>query len=309
LLVAKDELSGWLSSFDRYTSGRGGDAAAWLEMFGGRQLVIDRKSQRRPLYVPRALVSVAGSIQRDILRRLLTAEHRENGLAARLLFADPPKRVRRWTDAGISRAVEESIARLIDRLLSLEPHVDDKGDPEPVLVDLSDAAKPMLIDFYDDHAEQQMGLSGDVAAAWSKLHGYAARLALVLHFIRWGANDPSLPSEGVIDVETLQAAIRLSQWFGNEAKRLYARLHETDDKRRDRELIDWIRLQAGPVSARDVSRGLRRYRGEVQQAERDLARLVQRGRGRWGPTQTNPNGGRPTRHFQLSGRGDETPST
>ncbi|MDZ4688653.1 MAG: DUF3987 domain-containing protein, partial [Planctomycetaceae bacterium] len=230
LLVAKDELSGWLASFDRYASGKGGDAAAWLEMFGGRQLVIDRKSSKRPLFVPMALVSVAGSIQREVLKRLLSVEHRENGLAARLLFADPPKRVRRWTEAGITRAAEESIARLIDRLMSLEPQVDANGDPEPVLVDLSAEAKPVWIDFYNDHAEQQATLSGELAAAWSKLHGYAARLALVLHFVRWAAEDPTLPAIDDVDVVTLRAAITLSRWFGNEAKRIYTLLHETEDQ-------------------------------------------------------------------------------
>ena len=48
LLMAKDELAGWLTSFDRYSAGsKGGDVARWLEMHGGRPIVIDRKTGTR----------------------------------------------------------------------------------------------------------------------------------------------------------------------------------------------------------------------------------------------------------------------
>src|SRR5262249_28793661 len=51
LLVARDELSGWLGSFDRYSKAKGGDAPKWLEMHGGRAVSCDRKSGPRNLYV------------------------------------------------------------------------------------------------------------------------------------------------------------------------------------------------------------------------------------------------------------------
>jgi hypothetical protein len=81
LLLVRDELAGWLGSFDRYNQGRGADAAKWLEMFGGRSIMVDRKSgQSKTIYVQRAAVSVTGGIQPETLRRALGAEHRENGL-------------------------------------------------------------------------------------------------------------------------------------------------------------------------------------------------------------------------------------
>ncbi|GAB4384135.1 MAG: hypothetical protein Kow0022_05810 [Phycisphaerales bacterium] len=59
LLVIRDELAGWLH-FDRYRSvggGKGGEAPKWLEMFGGRALVVDRKTSGT-IYVPQAAVSI-----------------------------------------------------------------------------------------------------------------------------------------------------------------------------------------------------------------------------------------------------------
>jgi hypothetical protein len=49
LLLVRDELSGWLGSFDRYSQGKGADAAKWLEMFGGGQSWwIERVAFQRP---------------------------------------------------------------------------------------------------------------------------------------------------------------------------------------------------------------------------------------------------------------------
>ena len=39
----------------------------------------------------------------------------------------------------------------------------------------------------------------DLAAAWSKLEEYAARLTLVIHSARWAAEDPDLENPDVVD--------------------------------------------------------------------------------------------------------------
>ena len=75
LLMARDELAGWMGTFDRYCQGKGGDAPRWLEMFGGRSMVIDRKTgDERVLHVPMAAVSVTGGIQRAVLRNARLAK-------------------------------------------------------------------------------------------------------------------------------------------------------------------------------------------------------------------------------------------
>lgn len=48
LLLARDELAGWIGSFDRYSGGKGGaDAAHWLSMHNGESILVDRKAARR----------------------------------------------------------------------------------------------------------------------------------------------------------------------------------------------------------------------------------------------------------------------
>ena len=52
LLVARDELSGWVNSFDAYKSCRGADVAHWLSMHRAGPLTVDRKE--RAAYYPRS---------------------------------------------------------------------------------------------------------------------------------------------------------------------------------------------------------------------------------------------------------------
>jgi hypothetical protein len=72
ILMAVDELSGWVGSFDSYRAGGKSDEPKWLSIHGARPIRVDRKAGDRPvLRVPRAAVSVMGSIQPGVARRSL----------------------------------------------------------------------------------------------------------------------------------------------------------------------------------------------------------------------------------------------
>jgi hypothetical protein len=74
LLLARDELAGWIGSFDRYANkGKASaDSANWLSMFNAENITVDRKTGfPRTIHVPRAAVCVVGGIQPAILRRAL----------------------------------------------------------------------------------------------------------------------------------------------------------------------------------------------------------------------------------------------
>ena len=57
---------------------------------------------------------------------------------------------------------------------------------------VSKEAKEVWVRFYNEHADEQVEMKGDLAAAWSKLEGYAARFALLIHLIRSVSDDPNL---------------------------------------------------------------------------------------------------------------------
>ena len=103
LLCERDELSGWLKSFNQYKAKGGADVAHWLTMHRAGGLLMDRKTgDQKIIFCPMAFVAVAGTVQPGTLRRCLTPEYRESGLAARLLLAMPPVRRRQWSEATVS---------------------------------------------------------------------------------------------------------------------------------------------------------------------------------------------------------------
>lgn len=296
LLVIRDELAGWLH-FDRYSAnGKGGEAAKWLEMFGGRALVVDRKTSGT-IYVPQAAVSIVGGIQPGILARYVGQEHRDNGLLARLLLTMPPRRPKVWTDWDIDPRSEAGIAGIFDALHDLEPATNTDGEPRPAIVHLTADGKQAWIAFYDAHNVEAADLCGDLAAAWAKLEGYAARFALVHHLVRRAAGE-NVGDE--IDAVSIAAGVKLSRWFAHEARRVYAVLGETEEDRARRQLIEWIERRGGAVTVRELTHSFGHYRGQTSEAKADLDALAEAGFGAWEYLAPGPKGGRPSARFVLA---------
>lgn len=304
----RDELSAWFGSFNQYRKGQGADVANWLEIHGGRSITIDRKTVApgapRRIHVPRASVSICGTIQPGIFRRnLRKPEFLESGLVARLLLAMPPRRVKRWTENDIPEALEVTMQCLFDRLFDLQPESDELDNPRPRLVRLAPGARTLWISYYNSQAGEQAELSGDLAAAWSKLEGYAARLALVIHLVRWAAGDRSIVSDQ-IDADSMGSGIALSRWFAHEARRVYGMLSESEEDREQRGLVDLIRLRGGRITTRELMRASRKYRKDAEGAEDALNELARAGIGRWNVDNHGGGRGQPKRVFILGDAGD-----
>jgi hypothetical protein len=142
LLLVRDELAGWLRSFDQYKSSKGGDAAHWLSTYNATRLMMDRKTGDRKLVdVPRAAVSITGGIQPETLRRSLGQEHFDDGLASRLLLAYPPKRPQGWTDATVDKKLHRALHVVFERLLLLDFDYGPAGERLPKDLPITAAAK------------------------------------------------------------------------------------------------------------------------------------------------------------------------
>jgi len=299
LLLSRDELAGWLGSFDRYANRKSGsDEANWLSMHSGEAMTVDRRAGNpRTIYVPMASVSVCGGIQPAVLRRALGTEHWESGLTARLLLACPPRHPKQWTEADIDPESEGQIGSLLDRLYELQPAAGDDGQVDPVVIDLTPEAKAAWTAYFNANAQEQCDLSGDLAAAWSKLEESPARLALIVHFTRSAANDPTLKRSDAVDAASMAAGIKLAEWFKHETRRVYAMLSETEEQRDQRRLMEFVERKGGAATPRDVQQGCRwlKQSGAAQAA---LAQLVNANVGNWEPT---PRGqpGQPTQRFRL----------
>ena len=300
IVLQRDELAGWIGGFDKYSKGgnASADAAHWLSIYGADAIVVDRKTGiPRTLFVPDPAVSVCGGIQPGILNRVLSDEHRENGLAARLLMTYPPRRAKKWTDDEIPESQENALEDLLTGLASLQPDIGADGNQKSGIVFLADDARAAFIEYYDRTGLEQSGMSGDLAASWSKLEETAARFALVFHCVRNVTSDDVDPWK--CDIDSMAAGIALAEWFKSETARIQSLLMESTDERELRQLAEWIQGRGGTIRERDVVAG-RRSVVDTSQANLLLQMLVSAGYGQWRDIRPGESGGRPTREFVLN---------
>jgi hypothetical protein len=297
-LVARDELAGWFGSFTRYKGNKGGtDLPNWLEMFRAGTVVVDRKTGERPtLFIPRAAVSVVGGITPRTLAKALTLDALDCGLAARLLMALSPKVPKRWSEAEIGLDIWQAYEELVDGLLTLDFDLEE-GKQVPYALRLSKDARDLWVSFYNNWAQEQAAAEGDMAAALSKLEGYAPRLGLVHHVVSHLAvrEDDKRP----VGPSSIQAGITLVRWFAHEARRIYTTLSESTEERDRRTLADFIQTRGGTITVRELMRANCRRFPNVESAELALSSLVKFGVGRWEHSPSGPEGGRPSEMFIL----------
>lgn len=120
-------------------------------------------------------------------------------------MAYPPRLAKRWTDDDVPEEQEQAFADVVERLAGLQPDLDRDGNEKPGLVFLTDDARSEFIQCYNATGDEQSGMTGDLAAAWSKLEEVAARLALVSHCIRGVMTDSVDARE--CDAESLAAGV------------------------------------------------------------------------------------------------------
>ncbi len=291
VLLERDELRGWLGSFDEYKAARGSDEAFWLQAHRASAHTVDRKGNSESIFIPHLAVSVTGTIQPQVLARMLGKSRFESGLAARLLLVMPPMPKKRWSEDEGDESADADVDDLFSRLRALEPEVDGTGTGTvtPVVLPLSPHGRSAWQQFYDRWNAEPETDESDAAAA-NKLEAYAARFALVLALAR----DPETQSVSSRDVE---AGAALAWWFRREIRRVYDELGASNEKREQAALTGWIQKRGGEATPRDLQRsGPRHCRTSSVRAYQALERLVSEGLGRWERKET---GGRPVKAFRL----------
>ena len=196
LTAYRDELAGWVASFDAYR--KGGDRQAWLSMWSGSPLKVDRKSQP-PLYVPTPVVSVVGGVQPERLADLRGGVAND-GFIDRFLLCWPAAQPIGWTDAEDDPDAV-SAAEMIFTALH------DRWERDPVVTRFTERAGLLMRRFVDDNAAA-VGNATGLAAGWAaKGPRHLARLALVLHCL----NEPDAPERPVSEA-TIDQAIGILEY-------------------------------------------------------------------------------------------------
>ena len=216
LLLQRDEMSGWLGSFDRYGGG-GSDRAFAIEMYGGRFYVVDRMKNPEPLRVRHLSVGVLGGVQPDKLSAIINGP--DDGLASRILWVWPETTplFSLAREIGTDLHAQNAFARLTE----LRMGSDQFGNPEPIQVRLSADAEKALEEFGREMDVRSREASGLLAGSLGKARGHALRLSLVIEYLWWSGDcSGSEPDEISLDAMNAAAAM-MDGYFIPMAERVY----------------------------------------------------------------------------------------
>ncbi|MCE5276977.1 MAG: DUF3987 domain-containing protein [Planctomycetaceae bacterium] len=279
LLLAGDELAGWLQSFDAYRKGAGGDQQKWIRMWNAKPIRVDRKTTDERNMIPAPAVSIAGSIQPELLSKAADAEKLASGFFPRALAAMPPEQKRRWSNVGISEQQAAFWRKLIDRLRttpfdSLET---DTGQYLPKIVTLSPEADAAWVQWYEEVAERLHHLTGTERAITAKADVQAARLAFVLYGMACALDE--YPAGCHMPGPIMAAGVRLAEWFLDETLRVFETTCGRAQGERVPSLLSLVQRRGGKATPRDIQRADSRSYPSAEAARVALQDLADAGHG------------------------------
>jgi hypothetical protein len=235
----EDELVAWVNRLDAYKSGKGADRQFYLSAWAGEPVSVLRKSQEDPIFVAHPFVSVTGGLPPSMLADLRGKRHLHDGFFEGILFAypAPPTAVGEdWRCIEPTRANEWAATLMHLRDLQM---IDGEGGKRPRYVRLTTSGRRSWEQFTNGLAAQLNDemISESLRGNYAKMKGYAARLGLILHFLRHVHNEVG---EEDVDSDSLDRAAQLVTYFQSHACKVYA-IIDADEKIADaRRVLRWL---------------------------------------------------------------------
>jgi hypothetical protein len=296
LLLVRDELSGWLGTFDRYGGG-GSDRAFAIEQYGGRSYVVDLMKTPEPLRIRHLSIGVLGGVQPDKLPDII--EGPDDGLASRLLWT--------WPDSTLGftlarHRVDEADARhAFMRLAELRMGTDELGFPEPLRLRLSEGAENEIEAFAAEMKRRAEEASGIFAGSLGKARGHVLRLSLVLEHLWWCGEMVTREPTSVNEKAVLAAAGLVDGYFIPMAERVYGDAAIPVSERGAMTLARHIR-KVGLVefNARELRREIGGRLREAAAMEDACQALVEAGLVRPRFTRAGHRRGREARNYEVN---------
>lgn len=224
LILMYDELSGWVKNFNRYNNGS--ESEFWMSVFNHKVAMSDRKSSQSGVFIRNPFLCVIGTIQPKVLTDLAANNRNANGFMERILYVFPadqskPKwdRTRRLPSFDIAAAWRE----ILSRLIGIIPTADGNGEIIPEDVPFSPYALDRLYQWQNEQTDRCNADGSDtLTSIASKLEIYAIRFSLLLALADWACGS----EKKLIDVDTVERAIRLAEYFRMTAAKVQGIISE-----------------------------------------------------------------------------------
>jgi hypothetical protein len=309
IVLAHDELTGWVRGLNQYKGGHGNDREFFLRCWSGGAITIDRKVLRQSipqgyLHLPHPALAVLGGLIPGTLGLLADERGLEDGFIHRIVFAFPDPVADGWIEDSVPEHLETAWADVVRALIDLRytEHLSDDGTVSlaPIVRVLSADAKAGWVAFQAAHHAEIDAVNFDPAlrGPWRKLESVALRAALILNEMR-RASGENIAAE--ISPADLAGAQRFVDWAKSHVRKVYRYFSSTPADHKALRAVAWIRKRGGKVTLRDVLRNEVCGVKKTSEASQLFKDLQDRG---WGTM----NGRRPVTFTLVSGRDPETAS-
>ena len=205
ILIFKDELIGWINSFDQYR--KGADQQLYLELFNGGTLSVDRVS-KPSIRVEKTNVNVLGGIQPSALKDMAKKNRNDDGFLARFLFVYPTKsKPTLFSGNKIQSKHSDGYRKFIHDIYNAD--------------NLNLKASSSQIKVYQKWQHKKVKLyhnDGSQSKIQAKLETYVWRLALIIEIME---QTNSNKFTNTISDTSIEKAIKLAEYFRMTAIKVY----------------------------------------------------------------------------------------
>lgn len=227
--VYTDEIRGWFKNFNKYN--KGSEMEFWLSTWSVQALSIDRKTVA-PIHIKQPFISVAGTIQCDLLYELAKDGRTQNGFLNRVLFVILQDLERPyWSDTEIGEDIIDQWAKIINNLLKVPLTFDENNRINSTVLKFAPDAKEELYKWQKINVNLSNKVEYDsISGIYSKLEVYVIRLSLILSLLNAACEGvPFKDAEvGKVDINAVKGAIKLAEYFRISANTVHAIISNSD---------------------------------------------------------------------------------
>ena len=223
LLYYRDELSGFINSFNQYS--KGGESQMWLEIFNGSPVTQVRKKAGNAR-IDKPHISILGNIQPGLLPKLSANNRLEDGFMHRFLFLYPAKcEPMPLNFESVNGIAWNECITVIKQMLSGHDH------ENPVMIEPTPEAMKVLLNC-DTRLMNEANNTTDetTKGILAKLRIYLHRFALILQAMECADTGEAFTA---INTQAAAGAVKLVQYFQYTAEKVHGQISKESKRHFD----------------------------------------------------------------------------
>lgn len=225
-LFSADELSSWINQMNEYKKS-GSDREFFLYIWNVKDYLINRKG-KEPILLRDPFVNITGGIHPDTLENMLASNNKHDGMVERFLVSYPKHKKAYYHETVLPDQVVENYIEVYERLRNMEKKT----------ISFTEDGKKLFVEYHNYLEDEKDEISDSMDSTWSKLKGYTATLALLVHMCRYVCGETK--HENVDEISTVYAT-KLIDYFKTHALKVHNHLKANKEDKRVITLVEKIK--------------------------------------------------------------------